>query len=98
MTTHTLRVVHAGLETAADDLARTVRDIDARLAALAADLAPLAGDWTGEAQTAYVHAKQVWDAAIGEMRDLLAQTSAAVHQSNADYRAADARGAAAFAL
>ena len=33
-----------------------------------------------------------------EMRDLLQQTSTTVHQSNADYQAADKRGAASFEI
>ena len=33
-----------------------------------------------------------------EMRDLLHETSTTVHQSNADYRAADQRGAASFEI
>jgi len=92
----TLRVVHGGLDAVADDLARAVRLVDERLDRLTADLAPLRSDWTGEAQQSYLHAKSVWDQAMVEMRDLLAQTQAAVIQANADYRAADARGAAAF--
>lgn len=94
----TLRVVHGGLDATSEDLARVVREIDARMDALAAELAPLHSDWTGAAQRSYVQAKATWDQALGEMRDLLAQTSVAVAASNADYRAADARGAAAFGL
>ncbi len=96
MSSRTLRVVHGGLDAVADDLTRTVREIDGRMDELAAELAPLQSDWTGQAQQAYLHAKATWDTALAEMRDLLAETSATVAQSNADYRAADARGAAAF--
>jgi len=91
-----LRVHHAGLDTAAADLNQAVRRIDDRLDRLEAELAPLRSDWTGNAQQAYQQAKLTWDRAMQEMRDLLAQTSVAVHQSNADYQAADRRGAAAF--
>ena len=66
--------------------------------ALASELAPLQSEWSGAAQEAYLHAKATWDQALAEMRDLLAQTRAAVLQSGADYRAADERGAAAFAM
>ena len=91
-----LRVNHAGLDTAAEDMYRTVKDIDDRLNRLEQELAPLRSDWTGNAQQAYQTAKAKWDGAIQEMRDLLADTSAQVHQSNAEYKAADQRGAAAF--
>ena len=93
-----LRVNHAGLDTAADDLARAVKQIDDRLNRLESELAPLRSDWTGNAQQAYVVAKTQWDTAMQEMKTLLADTSAAVVNSNAEYRAADARGAASFEI
>ena len=98
MTLDGLRVNHAGLDTAAQDLARTVNQIDDRLNRLEQELAPLRSDWTGQAQQAYEIAKARWDAAMHEMKTLLQETSNAVHQSNAEYRAADQRGAAAFGI
>ena len=91
-----LRVNHAGLDTAAEDMCRTVREIDDRMGRLEQELAPLRSDWIGEAQQAYQLAKSRWDRAIREMRDLLAETSRTVQQSNVEYRAADQRGAASF--
>ncbi len=96
MTLDGLRVNHAGLDTAAEDLSTTVKRIDDRLNRLESELAPLRSDWSGNAQQAYVVAKSKWDTAMNEMKELLAQTSTTVHQSNADYKAADARGAASF--
>jgi WXG100 family type VII secretion target len=96
MTLDALRVNHAGLDTAAQDMCRTVREIDERMGRLEQELAPLRSDWTGSAQQAYRVAKSRWDRAIEEMRDLLDETSRTVQQSNADYRAADLRGAASF--
>ena len=91
-----LRVNHAGLDTAAEDLGRAVTAIDDRLDRLESELAPLRSDWTGNAQQAYTTAKATWDRAMEEMRTLLAQTGTAVTQSNAEYKAADLRGAASF--
>jgi early secretory antigenic target protein ESAT-6 len=91
-----LYVNHAGLDTAADDLARAVTSIDDRLDRLEGELAPLRSDWSGNAQRAYEVAKRTWDGAMQEMRDLLQDTSNAVRQSNAEYKAADRRGAASF--
>lgn len=91
-----LRVNHAGLDTAAEDMGRTVKDIDDRLNRLEQELAPLRSDWTGSAQQAYTTAKAKWDGAIQEMKGLLAETSSTVYQSNAEYKAADQRGAASF--
>ena len=93
-----LRVNHAGLDQAATDLGTTVKNIDDRLNRLESELAPLRSDWTGNAQQAYVVAKTKWDTAMQEMKTLLADTSTAVVNSNAEYRAADARGAASFEI
>ena len=91
-----LKVNHAGLDRAADDLMGIVNKIDNRMQSLERELTPLRASWIGDAQQAYTVAKQRWDRAIDEMRDLLAQTSRQVTQSNAAYRAADARGARSF--
>lgn len=91
-----LRVNHAGLDTAAQDLYNAVKQIDDRMNRLESELAPLRSDWSGQAQQAYVVAKAKWDTAIQEMRDLLDDTSRTVYQSNSEYRAADQRGAASF--
>ncbi|GCD89860.1 WXG100 family type VII secretion target [Nocardioides sp. LS1] len=91
-----LRVNHAGLDTASEDMGRTVKDIDDRLNRLEQELAPLRSDWSGSAQQAYTTAKAKWDGAIQDMRNLLEETSKAVYQSNAEYKAADQRGAASF--
>ena len=91
-----IRVNHAGLAQGADDLYRTVKQIDDRLNRLESELAPLRSVWTGNAQQPYTTAKAKWDNAILEMRNLLDETGRTVQQSNVDYKAADARGAAAF--
>lgn len=96
MSTGGLRVNHAGLDTAAQDLSRAVQQIDDRLNRLESELAPLRSDWTGQAQQAYTAAKAKWDAAMQEMKTLLADTSTTVTQSNQEYMAADQRGAASF--
>lgn len=91
-----LRVVHPGLDRAADDLRTAVRRIDERLDRLEGELAPLRHDWSGDAQTAYTTAQATWDRALQEMRDVLDDTGRAVQVANADYRAADLRGARRF--
>jgi early secretory antigenic target protein ESAT-6 len=91
-----LRVNHAGLDEAAGDLMRIVARIDTRLNQLQQELEPLRTSWLGDAQRAYAVAAARWDAAISEMGDLLAGTSQQVTRSNAEYRAADARGARSF--
>jgi 6 kDa early secretory antigenic target len=93
-----IRVHHAALDQAAQDMYQTVKDIDDRMNRLESELAPLKSDWAGGAQQAYTRAKAKWDWAIQEMRDLLDESHKTVYQSNAEYMAADKRGAASFDL
>jgi WXG100 family type VII secretion target len=91
-----LRVDHAGLDRTADDLRGIVARIDARMQVLADELEPLRSQWVGDAQHAYTVAKTHWDGAIQEMQDLLRLAAEQVARSNAEYRAADLRGARSF--
>lgn len=91
-----LKVIHGGLDRAAENLMDVVNAIDARLQRLEQELEPLRAGWVGDAQEAYARAKHRWDAAIVEMRDHLHHTSLQITQSNIEYGAADARGARAF--
>jgi WXG100 family type VII secretion target len=91
-----LRVNHAGLDTAAQDLHATVKEIDDRLNRLESELGPLRSDWVGHAQEAYTAAKARWDAAILAMKEMLEQTGRMVQESNSEYLAADRRGASSF--
>ena len=91
-----IRVQHAALDQAAADMYQTVKDIDDRMNRLESELAPLKSDWLGSQQEAYTRAKAKWDWAIQEMRDLLDESHKTVYQSNAEYMAADKRGAASF--
>lgn len=96
METDRIRVSHEGLDRASEQLHHGVRRIDERLDRLEGELAPLRADWTGEAQQAYELARRRWEQAMREMRDVLDSTGRTVVESNAAYRAADLRGAAAF--
>ena len=93
-----LRVNHAGLDMAAQDLSDSVKKIDDRLNRLESELAPLRSDWTGNAQQSYQVAKTKWDTAIAEMRQLLGDTGNTVGQSNQEYHSADLRGANSFQI
>jgi 6 kDa early secretory antigenic target len=91
-----LHVNHAALDQAAQDLSNAVRGVDARMNQLEDELRPLQSDWNGQAKDQYAISKQRWNTAIYEMLTLLGQTSTSVSQSNADYIAADQRGAQSF--
>jgi WXG100 family type VII secretion target len=98
MTLDGIRVRHSALDQAASDMYNTVKQIDDRMNRLESELEPLRSDWHGQAQEAYRIAKAKWDWAIQEMRDLLDESHQTVYQSNAEYLAADRRGAAQFEL
>lgn len=91
-----LKVEHGGLDRVADDLMTIVNRVGCRMEELDRELSPLRTQWVGDAQLAYAASKQRWDAAIAEMRELLQVTARQVTQSNAEYRAADERGARSF--
>ncbi|MDQ4055280.1 MAG: WXG100 family type VII secretion target [Actinomycetota bacterium] len=93
-----IRVRHSALDQAAADMYNTVKAIDDRMNRLESELEPLRSDWHGQAQEAYRIAKAKWDWAIQEMRDLLDESHQTVYQSNAEYMAADRRGAAQFEI
>jgi early secretory antigenic target protein ESAT-6 len=91
-----LRVNHAALELAAENMYDTVKKLDARLQKLDQDVQPLSSDWLGSQQQAWKAAHQKWSWAMMEMRNLLDQSKQSVYDSNDQYRAADARGANSF--
>ncbi len=91
-----IRVNHAAVDLVAADLYSTVQEIDNRMNQLEQELSLLRNDWDGNAQVAYQSAKDQWDWAIQEMKDLLDRTSATVYDSNQAYRDADHRGEAMF--
>ena len=96
MTFDGIQVQHGKLETGAADVLQAARDIETRLDQLEGDLNPLKNDWNGNAKLAYADAKAKWDQAMTEMITLLQQASQGVESSNAEYRAADQRGAGRF--
>ena len=91
-----IKVQHGNLEQGAADVLKSAKDIEARLDQLEGDLSPLKAGWNGHAKLAYDDAKKKWDAAMTEMTVLLRQASTGVESSNAEYKAADQRGAGRF--
>ncbi|WP_167736102.1 WXG100 family type VII secretion target [Nocardioides sp. 503] len=93
-----IKVNHGAVDQAAADMYQKVKDIDDRMNRLESELEPLRSQWVGQAQSQYTVSKAKWDNAIQEMRDLLDKSSQTVYQSNAEYQAADKRGAAQFEI
>lgn len=91
-----LRVNHAELNAAAQNMYDTVKKMDESLNSLENDIKDKVATWSGDQQEAYRVSKSAWDWAMQEMKDLLDESHKTVYQSNADYAAADRRGAARF--
>lgn len=91
-----LRVNHGELEAAAQNMYDTVTKLDNTLTALENDIANDVATWSGQQQEAYRVSKAAWDWAMQEMRDLLDESHKTVYSSNAEYMAADKRGAGRF--
>lgn len=91
-----MKVDHAGLDTAHGDITSQARQMDSRLDDLEGQLNRLMPYFTGQASTAYEDARRKWDAKMREMQMLLTQIGSTVATSNAEYRAADMRGAGRF--
>ena len=77
------------------DVMKAAKDIEARLDQLENELNPLRRTGTVR-EEAYDQAKAKWDQAMQEMTLLLQQASQGVDSSNAEYKAADQRGAGRF--
>ncbi|NYI45403.1 WXG100 family type VII secretion target [Nocardioides aromaticivorans] len=91
-----LRVRHGELDAAAEAMYNTVKKMDDSLNSLESDVAPKVATWSGDQQEAYKSAKAAWDWAMQELKDLLDRSHQTVYQSNAEYLAADKRGASRF--
>lgn len=91
-----LAVNFGGMDGLAGEIQAAVTTLRGRLDRLEQELAPLKGDWTGEASAAYQQAKAKWDQAINDLNATLQQTGAAVTDSSADYRRVENANRASF--
>ncbi len=88
-----LKVTFGSLEAAAADISTSANQIEGRIDALESELAPLRSDWTGSASSSYQQAKTKWDAAMADMKLLLAEIGTAVQSSNSEYQATESANA-----
>lgn len=91
-----VRVDHAALDRASDDLLTAATRVGTRLDQLESELTPLQSGWDGAARASYAVAQKQWDTAMAEMVALLKEFSVTVQEANDAYRAADRRGAQRF--
>lgn len=79
------------VEMAGTDLLTGANNIETKLTEMDSALKPLQADWTGAASEAYIRAKQQWDTALSEMKQLLAEIGKQVVQDAADGQANEKR-------
>lgn len=94
----TIRVDHAGLQQAADDLVASARAIENRLDLMEQNLKKYVNEWSGDARDTYFRSKATWDECLRDMKKMLENTSAAVVRANDDYRNQDRKSASTFEI
>lgn len=91
-----LKVNYGSLSTASGDLNAGATAIQSTLDNMDAELQQLRSNWEGDAQEAYLIAKQQWTEGMTGMRDVLAQISTLVDSANQSYNSTDSANAARF--
>ena len=91
-----LKVNYGSLSTASGDLGAGAAAIANSLESMDAELQQLRSNWEGDAQEAYLVAKQQWTDGMTGMRDVLAQISRMVDSANQSYNSTDTANAARF--
>jgi WXG100 family type VII secretion target len=91
-----LVVNHAVLVETVATMHRAVAVTEARLDQLRHELAPLEGEWFGQAQAAWRIAQDRWSVAETEMHHVLADLGARLGAAQEAYLDADRAGARAF--
>ena len=91
-----LRVNAASLSAAAGDLRSGATGIQTALDNMDSELSQLQSNWDGDAQQAYLVAKQQWTEGMDDMRQVLLQISQLVDQANQSYSSTDQANAARF--
>ena len=91
-----LKVNYGSLSTASSDLNSGATAIQSTLDNMDAELQQLRSNWEGDAQEAYLVAKQQWTEGMDDMRQVLLQISQLVDQANQSYSSTDQANAARF--
>ncbi|MFC2359271.1 MAG: WXG100 family type VII secretion target [Actinomyces dentalis] len=93
-----LRVNAASLSTAAGDLRSGATGIQTALDNMDSELSQLQSNWDGDAQQAYLVAKQQWTEGMNGMREVLALVGQLVDEANESYTTTDQSNAHRFEL
>ena len=84
------------LNMAADNCASKVSNMTAELDGLKQSLQPMLATWDGDARTAYYQRQGEWDAAAGDLRDLLTKIEKALRESGIKMQARESANKAKF--
>ncbi|AHI01537.1 hypothetical protein GCM10010174_08600 [Kutzneria viridogrisea] len=87
-----VQVTFAEVAQAASDIKSIHQSIESHLDQLKSKLAPVVGEWTGEASESYQEAQRRWDQAAADLFATLAAIGSAVQQAGEGYQ--NAEGAA----
>jgi len=93
-----LRVNAASLSAAAGDLRSGATGIQTALDNMDSELSQLQSNWDGDAQQAYLVAKQQWTEGMNGMREVLALVGQLVDEANESYTTTDQSNARRFDL
>ena len=93
-----LRVNAASLSAAAGDLRSGATGIQTALDNMDSELSQLQSNWDGDAQQAYLVAKQQWTEGMNGMREVLTLVGQLVDEANESYTTTDQSNARRFDL
>ncbi len=91
-----LKVNFGALNQAAVDIQKAINTLEAQLAQLEQDAAPLVATWDGQAKRAYADRQLAWTSASDHLKSVLSQIKGAVDESAADYLNTEQRAANLF--
>ncbi|WP_214407855.1 WXG100 family type VII secretion target [Pseudonocardia lacus] len=89
-----IKVTFGAIDAARADVAGTANRINTRLAELKRMLAPLVASWDGAAAEEYRTAQRNWDAAAGDLAQVLSQIAVALGSVHDGYRQVEQANAA----
>lgn len=91
-----MKVIFGAVDGLSVDINQRATGIQTRLDDMDAELQQLKENWEGEAQAAYLVAKEEWTAGMVALREILNRISGSVSDSSGLYRGADNANANEF--
>lgn len=91
-----LLVNFGALQQASLDIQKALGELSNQLSQLERDAGPLVDTWNGSAQAAYRERQARWQAAAGELSEILRNIKVAVDESAADYQETERKATSRF--